>query len=140
MPAMKKMTSPTNCGAAYHQLLACSSTIFVSESEPAMSTTPSTLSASETSYETSCAHVRIDPSSEYFDSDAQPPTMKPYTPIEPSPNTRIRPIGTSATSPLMCQPLTSQPGPNGITANAASAVNAETTGAMMYGTSLAAAG
>ena len=42
-----------------------------------ISTTPSTLSASDTSYETSCAHVRIEPSIEYFDSDAQPPTMKP---------------------------------------------------------------
>ena len=42
-----------------------------------MITTPSTESASETSYETSCAQVRIEPSSEYFESDAQPPTMKP---------------------------------------------------------------
>ena len=48
-----------------------------SESEPAIITTPSTESASDTSYETSCAHVRIEPSSEYFESDAQPPTMKP---------------------------------------------------------------
>ena len=40
-------------------------------------TTPSTLSASDTSYETSCAHVRIVPRIENFDSDAQPPTMKP---------------------------------------------------------------
>ncbi len=39
-------------------------------------TTPSTESASETSYETICAHVRIEPSSEYFDSLAQPPTTK----------------------------------------------------------------
>ena len=52
-------------------------TISGSESERPSRTTPSTLSASETSYDTSCAHVRIDPSSEYFDSDAQPPTMKP---------------------------------------------------------------
>ena len=43
----------------------------------AISTTPSTERASETSYETICAHVRIEPSSEYFDSDAQPPTMNP---------------------------------------------------------------
>ena len=43
----------------------------------AIITTPSTESASETSYETICAQVRIEPSSEYFDSDAQPPTMKP---------------------------------------------------------------
>ena len=39
--------------------------------------TPSTLSASETSYETSCAQVRIEPSSAYFESEAQPPRMKP---------------------------------------------------------------
>ena len=48
-----------------------------SESEPAMSTTPSTESASDTSYETSCAHVRIEPSRANFESDAQPPMMKP---------------------------------------------------------------
>ena len=42
-----------------------------------MMITPSTLSASETSYETSCAHVRIEPSSAYFESDDQPPRMKP---------------------------------------------------------------
>src|SRR3954452_15801615 len=77
MPAMKKMISPTNCGAAYHQPSCCSLTMSTSESEPAISTTPSTLSASATSYETSCAHVRMAPSSENFESDAQPPTMKP---------------------------------------------------------------
>ncbi len=48
-----------------------------SDSDRAMITTPSTESASETSYETSCAQVRIEPSSEYFESDDQPPTMKP---------------------------------------------------------------
>ena len=41
-----------------------------------MITTPSTESASETSYETSCAAVRIEPSSENFESLAQPPTRK----------------------------------------------------------------
>ena len=76
-PAMKKQMSPTNCGAAYHQSLTCASTIPESESVCAISTTPSTDSASETSYETICAHIRIDPSSEYFDSDAQPPMMNP---------------------------------------------------------------
>src|SRR3954465_3624632 len=106
--------NPTNCGMKNPIVACCLSTMSCRFSDCPISTTPSTLSASETSYETSCAHVRIDPSSEYFASDAQPPTMKPYTPIEPSANTRIRPIGTSATSPLMCQPLTSQPGPNGI--------------------------
>jgi len=48
-----------------------------------------------------------------------------------------RPIETFATSPLIRQPFTVQPGPHGITANAASAVNAEMIGAMMYGISIA---
>ena len=47
------------------------------ESDWAISTTPSTANVSATSYETICAHVRIEPSSAYFESDAQPPTMKP---------------------------------------------------------------
>ena len=42
-----------------------------------MITTPSTESASDTSYETSCAHVRIEPSSANFESDDQPPRMNP---------------------------------------------------------------
>src|SRR5512133_4316754 len=136
MPPMKKIRRPTACGMKNHNVASCFETMCVSCSDWPISTTPSTLSASETSYDTSCAHVRIEPSSEYLDSDAQPPTMKPYTPIEPSAKTRMRAIGTSATTPLMCQPFTVQPGPNGITANAASAVKADTTGATMYGRSL----
>src|SRR5215212_1386327 len=120
---MKKVTKPTNCGITNQSVSPCFATISLRFSDCPIITTPSTASASDTSYDTSCAHVRIDPSSEYFDSDAHPPTMKPYTPIEPSANTRISATLTSATSPLMCQPLTSQPGPNGMTANAASAVN-----------------
>src|SRR4051794_37611635 len=77
IPETKKTSSPTNCGTQYHQVLCCSSTIVARFSVPAISTTPSTLRASETSYETSWAHVRIEPSSEYFESEAQPPTMKP---------------------------------------------------------------
>ena len=42
-----------------------------------MMITPRTERARETSYETSCAQVRIEPSSEYFESDAQPPMMNP---------------------------------------------------------------
>src|SRR5581483_12483125 len=120
-----------NCGAANGRIFPCSWTISGSESDWAINTTPSTASASETSYETSCAQVRIDPSSEYFDSDAPPPTMNPYTPIEPSAKITSRPIDTFSTSPFTCQPFTSQPAPNGITMNAASAVNIETTGAVM---------
>src|SRR5580765_4867295 len=83
MPPTKKIMRPIACGMKNQSVASCFETISVSRSDCPISTTPSTLSASETSYETSCAHVRIDPSSEYFDSDAQPPTMKPYTPIEP---------------------------------------------------------
>ena len=79
----------------------CSSTICVSESDPDISTTPSTDSASATSYETIWAQVRIEPSSAYFESDAQPPTMNPYTPSAPRAKIRISEIGTSATSPEM---------------------------------------
>ena len=55
----------------------CAATMSMSESDLAMITTPSTESASETSYETSWAHVRIEPSSAYFESEDQPPMMNP---------------------------------------------------------------
>ena len=58
-------------------------------------------------------------------------------PTLPSAKTSSSPIETFATSPLMYQPLTVQPGPNGMTANAASAVNALMIGARMYGISIA---
>ena len=58
-------------------VVCCFETMSVRFSDWPISTTPSTLSASDTSYETSCAQVRIEPRIEYFDSDAQPPTMKP---------------------------------------------------------------
>src|ERR671917_73133 len=74
-PPMKRTTKPTSCGTTNHIVASCFATISVSDSDWPMITTPSTLSASETSYDTSCAHVRIEPSSEYFERDAQPPTM-----------------------------------------------------------------
>src|SRR6266536_4524340 len=74
-PPMKKTRKPTICGRMNHSVASCLETIAVSWSDWPISTTPSTLSASDTSYDTSCAHVRIEPSSEYFDSDAQPPMM-----------------------------------------------------------------
>src|SRR6266511_3117647 len=76
IPAMKKTTRPTSCGPT-NQVTSCWRwTMSTSESDLPMITTPRTESASETSYETICAHVRIDPSSEYLDSLAQPPTTK----------------------------------------------------------------
>src|ERR1700758_4101572 len=77
IPPSMKTTSPTNCGMKNHIVVCCLLTMSCRFSDCPISTTPSTLSASDTSYETSCAHVRIEPRIEYFDSDAQPPMMKP---------------------------------------------------------------
>src|SRR5437763_12191839 len=77
IPPMKKIKKPTICGPTYQTECDWLSTILTSESVPAVITTPSTDSASETSYETSCAQGRIDPTGEDCDSEAQPPAMKP---------------------------------------------------------------
>ena len=53
------------------------STMSTSESDCAIITTPITDRPSETSYETSCAHVRSAPSREYLFSLAQPPRIRP---------------------------------------------------------------
>src|SRR5690242_8490720 len=73
----RKTIKPTYCGMKNHCVVSCLFTMSCRFSDWPISTTPSTESASETSYETSCAQVRIEPRIEYFDSDAQPPTMKP---------------------------------------------------------------
>src|SRR5512132_173546 len=75
--AKKKTSIPASWGMKNQIVAPCLLTMSTRLSDWPISTTPSTESASETSYETSCAHVRIDPSSEYFDSDAQPPTIAP---------------------------------------------------------------
>src|SRR6516165_2145956 len=62
MPPSRKTTRPTNCGMKNHIVVSCLATMCVRFSDWPISTTPSTLSASDTSYETSCAHVRIEPS------------------------------------------------------------------------------
>src|SRR3954451_18426662 len=77
MPPIRNTTSPTNCGMKNQSVASCLPTISVRFSDCPIITTPSTESASETSYETSCAQVRIEPRTEYFESEAQPPTMKP---------------------------------------------------------------
>src|SRR5712691_356409 len=129
--AKKNTSSPANCGMKNQIVAPCLLTMSTRFSDWPIRTTPSTDSASDTSYETSCAHVRIEPSREYFDSEAQPPTIGPYTPIDPSAKIRIRAIETFAISPLTCQCQIFQPAPNGITAKAASAVNIEMIGAAM---------
>src|SRR5215212_2725449 len=75
-PATRKIRKPTNCGTMYHMSL-CDSTIWTSDSEPAVMITPSSDSPSATSYEISCAAARIAPRNEYFEPDAQPPSMRP---------------------------------------------------------------
>src|SRR3954463_8921865 len=98
--AKKKTSMPASCGMKNQIVAPCLLTMSTRLSDWPISTTPSTDSASETSYETSCAHVRIEPSRENFDSEAQPPTIAPYTPTEPSAKIRINPIETFAISPL----------------------------------------
>src|SRR3954451_25337063 len=83
MPAMTKITKPTNCGTTY-QMWSCLLTMSTSESEPAVIATPSSDSPSETSYEISCATDRIAPRNEYFEPLAQPPSMNAYTASEPN--------------------------------------------------------
>src|SRR2546423_8214707 len=98
--AKKKTSNPASCGMKNQIVAPCLLTMSTRLSDWPMKTTPSTDKASDTSYETSCAHVRIEPSSEYFDSEAQPPMIAPYTPSEPSAKTRIKAIETFAISPL----------------------------------------
>src|SRR5437763_14339931 len=69
IPPSMKTASPTNCGRKNQTVDCCLSTMSARFSDCPISTAPSTESASETSYETSCAHVRIEPSSEYFEDD-----------------------------------------------------------------------
>src|SRR5213083_226103 len=71
--AKKKTSSPASCGMKNQIVAPCLLTMSTRLSDWPMRTTPSTDRASETSYDTSCAQVRIEPSSENFDCDAQPP-------------------------------------------------------------------
>ena len=66
-----------SCGAMNQIVACCCWTMSTSESEWPMITTPRTAKVSETSYETICAQVRIEPSSANLEWEAQPPTMKP---------------------------------------------------------------
>src|SRR4051794_31954299 len=129
--AKKKTSIPASCGMKNQIVAPCLLTMSTRLSDWPIRTTPSTERASDTSYDTSCAHVRIAPSSEYFDSEAQPPRIAPYTPSEPRANSRIRPIETFAISPFTWWCEICQPAPHGMTANAASAATIEMTGAAM---------
>src|SRR6266511_5184833 len=73
--AKKKTSIPASCGMKNQIVAPCLLTMSTRFSDCPIRTTPSTDSASDTSYETSCAQVRIAPRREYFDSDAQPPMI-----------------------------------------------------------------
>src|SRR3954454_24386267 len=77
VPPIRNTVSPTNWGMKNQSVVCCFWTTSTRLIDCAISTTPSTERARNTSYETSSAHVRMEPSIEYFESEAQPPTMKP---------------------------------------------------------------
>ena len=70
------MMKPMNCGITYGRC-DCALTISVSDSEPAIMITPASDRPCATSYEISCAAPRIEPRNEYFEPDAQPPSISP---------------------------------------------------------------
>jgi hypothetical protein len=74
--AIVNTRKPTNCGMKYH-MPPWAWTIAVSESEPAVMITPINASPCETSYEISWAAARIAPRKEYFEPEAQPPSISP---------------------------------------------------------------
>ena len=75
-PAIRKIRKPTACGTTYH-MSSWLSTMSTSESEPAVIATPSSDRPRATSYEISCAAERIAPRNEYFEPEAQPPSIRP---------------------------------------------------------------
>ena len=78
-----------------------------------------------------CAAERSAPSTAYFEFEAQPPMMMPYTPIEVSASSTSRPALTLAST---------TPSSNGMTAQAASAGASASSGASRYRKPLALVG
>src|SRR3954469_5164617 len=82
--------------------------------------TPTSAKPMAISYETICAAERRQPMKAYFEFDAQPARMTPYTPMDVIERLYSRPA-------LMLE--TTYPSENGTTAHAASAGPIESTGA-----------
>src|SRR3979490_527933 len=82
----KKITNSGNSGSQYHWNMphgpACACAILVRLSEPAHRSTEMNTNPIETSYETICAAERSAARNGYFEFDAQPAMMMPYTPSE----------------------------------------------------------
>src|SRR5580698_2320712 len=82
----KKTTSMGNSGSQYQpknpQALFCASTIAVRLSEPTQSSTVIITKPIETSYDTICAAERSAARNGYFEFEAQPAMITPYTPSD----------------------------------------------------------
>src|SRR6185437_9576540 len=82
----KKMTNIGSSGSQYQpnrpHLEFCASTICDRFSEPAQSSTVMMTKPMETSYDTICAAERSAARNGYFEFDAQPAMMMPYTPCD----------------------------------------------------------
>src|SRR5262245_38103543 len=118
------MTNGTIAGSQYQSLKnvcqlvpAWSLTMPRVESVPARRSTPSSESPSAASYDSSCAVARTEPSSGYFEPDAQPASMIPYTPTPDIARIHSAPIGGSATCRYVSCPNIDTWPPIGMTQN-----------------------
>src|SRR5215475_13796189 len=98
---------------------------------PAVIITTTSAKPIDTSYDTICAAARIAPRNAYFEFDAQPARITPYTPIDE--------IAIAYSRPALMSPSTA-PAWNGITAHTANAGTTTITGATRYTQRLACAG
>src|SRR5688572_6453593 len=85
-PEMKYTTNSGSIGTQNHsrkpELPDCAITMSVRLRLPAPTITPTIAKPIAISYETTCAAARIAPRNAYFEFDAQPARMMPYTPSE----------------------------------------------------------
>src|SRR3954470_534466 len=73
-----------------------SSTMVRVDSDPVIKTTAATERPMAASYDTICADARTEPNSGYFEPDAQPANMTPYTATDDMASRNRIPIGGSA--------------------------------------------
>ena len=87
------------------------------ESDCAWMSTPSTARPNAASYESSCAVDRTAPSNGYFEPDAQPASITPYTPRPDIARMNSAPTGRSATCRYVRCPRIETVPPIGTTQN-----------------------
>src|SRR5246127_2100861 len=101
----------------------CRLTIVLRFRDPDTISTPTSTKPIASSYDTICADARSAPRKAYFELEAQPATITPYTPIDVTAITYSRPALMSAST---------TPGANGITAHAVIAGIITIAGAVKY--------